>query len=330
MILRRKFSPFMAMELAPIASTSGEAIEWRGLIQRFETLLWTHTMRKFRDVLTSFYGPSPLRLTIDSQKHTFRSVIDFEFALDSRADFPAVHFSRLINVDAGELNQTALDLRRTERRLLDLVERSLGKPSELDKGLANIELESFSGDHQWNQIFRELRLQDSHYNDFKRAAVNNYLKYLRAQQNVLKRLHETSVEGGSEEANPSVGETAAFDSSTISSSEELSNRFQALPHGESVEVQLDAHDQLDFMLSRYPFTLIGGKAFLLIDETGQRYPLHPGKNYVGRQSGNDVVVDAAHRAVSRRHLIVEPVGESAAVLTDLSSHGTFVPPQCVV
>lgn len=95
-------------------------------------------------------------------------------------------------------------------------------------------------------------------------------------------------------------------------------------------VQLNSRGQRDFTLSRYAFTLIGGKAFLLIDETGQRYLLHPGKNYVGRQPENDVTVDAAQCAVSCRDLIVEPVGESAAVLTDMSPHGTFVPPQCVV
>ena len=297
---------------------------------RFEGLLSMQTMRKIRDVVMSLSADKPLRLTIDSQKLTFRRVIDFEFALESRTDFPVVHFPQLIKLNADELEQTARELRRIERRLLELVERSLDKPAVLGKGLDDIELELFSCDHQWDQIFRGLKLQDRQYDDFKRAALSNYLKYLRAQRNVLKSLFETSAIGSSGEMNLGPGETAIFDSSTIASAKESSDRYEALPRGESVGIQLDAHGQLDFMLSRYPFTLIGGKAFLLIDETGQRYPLHPGKNYVGRQPGNDVVVDAAHRAVSRRHLIVEPVGESAAVLTDLSSHGTFVPPQCVV
>lgn len=299
-------------------------------MKRFETWLPMYTIRKIRDVLMNLGEAKPLRLSVDSHRLSFRSVVDFEFALESRTDFPVGHFSRLIKLDADELEQTARDLRRIEHRLLDLIEQSLEKPTELGKGLAGMEPELFSGDHQWDQIFHGLRLQPRQYDNFKRVALSHYLKYLHSQRNVLKTLHETNAKGKSGELNLSPGETAIFDSGTIASSQESSGRLEALPRGESVGIQLDARCQLDFMLSRYPFTLIGGKAFLLIDETGQRYPLHPGKNYVGRQSGNDVVVDAAHRAVSRRHLIVEPGGESAAVLTDLSSHGTFVPPQCVV
>ena len=87
---------------------------------------------------------------------------------------------------------------------------------------------------------------------------------------------------------------------------------------------------MELVLSRHRFRLMGGKTFRLQDGSGSAYELHPGKNFVGRQAGNDVVVEAEYRAVSRRHLIVEPIGENTALLTDLSSHGTFVPPQCVV
>ncbi len=298
---------------------------------RPSAILLTQTMHKFRDALMRLGGvKKPLRLDIDSRRHTFRSVIDFEFALESRTDFPVEHFSRLIKLGPVELERTARDLRRIERRALDLIERALDEPAGLSADLADMELELFSSDHQWDQIFRGLVTQDRQYDEFKRVALSAYLKYLRARQNIMQSLNEASVERESGEVSLNPGETAIFDSSMPASSQDPSNHLEALPRGQSVGIQLDASGQLDFMLSRYPFTLIGGKAFLLIDDTGQRHPLHPGKNYVGRQQGNDVVVDAAHRAVSRRHLIVEPVGESAAVPTDLSSHGTFVPPQCVI
>ena len=256
-------------------------------------------------------------------------MVDFEFALESRTDYPTAHFAELIKLDAAELEQMARKIRRIERRLLDLVERSLESPDGLSPSLAKIELELFSDDHQWDQIFRGLVVIGRQYDAFKRVALSNYLKYLRARQSVINSLHDACVRRSASRAEPANSETLIFDSSAPPHSQDSATRFEALPRGESVGVQLDDQGQLDFMLSRYPFKLIGGKVFLLIDETGQRYPLHAGKNYVGREQSNDVVVNSAHRAVSRRHLIVEPIGEHAAVLTDLSSHGTFVPPQCV-
>jgi hypothetical protein len=40
-----------------------------------------------------------------------------------------------------------------------------------------------------------------------------------------------------------------------------------------------------------------------------------------------VVIDPAYLAISRKHVIIEPISENAALLTDISSHGTFVTPQ---
>jgi hypothetical protein len=38
-----------------------------------------------------------------------------------------------------------------------------------------------------------------------------------------------------------------------------------------------------------------------------------------------VVLDPVYRGVSRKHLIIEPVSETVALVTDISSHGTYVP-----
>ena len=173
----------------------------------------------------------PLRLDIDSRRHTFRSVIDFEFALESRTDFPVEHFSRLIKLGPVELERTARDLRRIERRALDLIERALDEPAGLSADLADMELELFSSDHQWDQIFRGLVTQDRQYDEFKRVALSAYLKYLRARQNIMQSLNEASVERESGEVSLNPGETAIFDSSMPASSQDRSNHLEALPRG---------------------------------------------------------------------------------------------------
>ena len=130
-----------------MASTPPRSSEWKGLMTRPSAILLTQTMYKLRDAVTSLVGGKrPLRLNIDSRRHTFRSVIDFEFALESRTNFPVAHFSRLIKLSPVELERTARDLHRIEHRALDLIKRSLDEPVVLAQGLADMELELFVRD----------------------------------------------------------------------------------------------------------------------------------------------------------------------------------------
>ena len=63
----------------------------------------------------------------------------------------------------------------------------------------------------------------------------------------------------------------------------------------------------------------------LADPDGNELPLGEGRNVVGRHAGNEVVVDARFREVSRRHVVIAPLGTQLALVTDLSAHGSFVP-----
>ena len=55
-------------------------------------------------------------------------------------------------------------------------------------------------------------------------------------------------------------------------------------------------------------------------------PIHcsRARTWWGAHIGCDVVLDAACKAISRTHLIVEPLANGRILLTDLSSHGTEV------
>jgi hypothetical protein len=65
------------------------------------------------------------------------------------------------------------------------------------------------------------------------------------------------------------------------------------------------------------------------DSSGVTHLLRSGRNVIGRHSGNEVVIDPAYLAISRKHVIIEPISENAALLTDISSHGTFITPKHV-
>jgi hypothetical protein len=81
------------------------------------------------------------------------------------------------------------------------------------------------------------------------------------------------------------------------------------------------------MMSKYRFRLTASDGIKIIDEAGHEYRLVRGRNAVGRHINNEVNIDNAYRSVSRKHLIAEPYAEHSVALTDLSAHGTFVPPQ---
>ena len=98
-----------------------------------------------------------------------------------------------------------------------------------------------------------------------------------------------------------------------------------IPRGEEIPVQLDPDSKMPILLSRHPFTLRLGDAAALLEDGGGELRLSPGRNVLGRHPDSDVMLDAAYRDVSRTHLLVEVVSATEARLTDLSSHGTFIP-----
>ena len=102
-----------------------------------------------------------------------------------------------------------------------------------------------------------------------------------------------------------------------------------LPRGESIPVRAAAGESIEVVLSRHPFTLRLDDPPVLIDDSGKVQELRTGRNVLGRHPDSDVMVDAAYRDASRTHAIIEIDADGALRITDLSSHGTFIPTQRV-
>ena len=135
--------------------------------------------------------------------------------------------------------------------------------------------------------------------------------------------------------NASLGHDVMSDRQTL---RELWQEFWALlcshlvpvGRGNTVCINLSAKHATEIKLAGHRFWLRAGPKPALVDQLGAVHPLHPGKNVVGREKHNDIVIDARYHNVSDKHLMVESVARQRALLTDLSTKGTFVPPQCVV
>ena len=79
------------------------------------------------------------------------------------------------------------------------------------------------------------------------------------------------------------------------------------------------------MLSKHKCSLVAKDGIQFIDHTGKSYTLGQGRNIIGRDTVSTVILDPSLRDISRLHLVIENVDHSSLQLTDLSSHGSFIP-----
>ena len=77
-------------------------------------------------------------------------------------------------------------------------------------------------------------------------------------------------------------------------------------------------------LAGHHFKLVEGDPSRLLGENGEEHILQQGKNLIGRELGNHIVVDSRYRDVSRTHLLIDLTDQPIVQFTDMSSHGTFV------
>jgi hypothetical protein len=267
---------------------------------------------------------------------------EFEFALRGRTEFPAARVRDLIALTPVELEDSAARIRQVERDFADILARAVHHPELIGEYFREIELKLFSNDHGWRETMEGLIRLSPAYDAYKRVALIKYMQYLRARQNIMRALFIEITKGDN---NVGIHATRKFEdatqltSSTTTifdvASKESGNKedhsygnggsYTPLAKGETVTLYLGEEREVELLLAGNRLRLYTGRESYLADDDDNTYPLHAGKNLVGRHSVCDVMLDPACRAVSRNHLIVQPVSAWEVQLTDLSAHGTEVP-----
>ena len=169
-------------------------------------------------------------------------------------------------------------------------------------------------------------------------ALVKYMQYLVSRQEVVKSLYANRhVHNGAQARATSESAvyrpTARFRETmllNLNESDELDRfcaSFSRLPKGETVEVDLDQERAIDLLLGKHQCRILLDDRLLFVDQSGHDSELHVGRNIVGRDATSDVIIDSSLRDVSRKHLIVESDGARQLKLTDISSHGTSLPPK---
>ncbi|MEM7540525.1 MAG: FHA domain-containing protein [Pseudomonadota bacterium] len=280
-----------------------------------------------------------LTLQIADEPISFATLAEFEFALSGRTNVPATKIADLMLLNADDLKREAKNIKRVEKRFVEILSNSIENPGAIRKLVGEVDVQVFSNDHDWREIFKALNREGDEYDELRRVAVVKYMQYLRSRQDVIKQTYklkhkaepmiaepspDQTVMNPMEETKDFLKETNIFDAMSLDPNAENVDEFTRIPKGEAVKVTLSGDQTIEVKLSKHPFKLNFG-AMEFIDENGAVYRLGDGKNIIGRDSVCNVCVDNSLRDVSRMHLIIEPLDSGETRFTDLSSHGTFIP-----
>jgi len=279
-----------------------------------------------------------LDISIDGESLLFHSPEDFEFALSGRASLPASKIAALSRLSDEELLREAEAIRAVEQRFNAALSGTLEDITTVGPLLKTMEPSIISQDHNWRSIIGALNDADVIPETYKKIALVKYMQYLTSRQEVVKSLYSNRQPRESGEARPSNGTpvhrpTARFRETMLlnlngGSDLELDDAsFSRLPKGETVEVDLDDDSAIDLLLANHQCRILMRDRLTFVDQNGHDSELRVGRNVVGRDATNDIIMDANLRDVSRKHLIVESDGVRQIKLTDISSHGTSLPPR---
>jgi hypothetical protein len=291
-------------------------------------------------MLTNFFSRG-LSLEIGGKTITFNSLADFEFSLNGRTNVPSSKLADLAKKSPQELKQEAKSIKAVEKRFVEFLSRDMEDSTNVSTLLHELDFHIFSQDHGWRDIMISLSDKNEDYNELKKLALVKYMQYLTSRQELIKltysnlRQHEKRAEresGERPQTNSSISdslpkfkETVVLDSSIVEVQPPGEENFTRMPKGESVLLPFSKGKELKLLLSKHNYRLIAGDTLTIVDDEGHKQSLQEGKNIIGRDNVCNVILENSYRDISRLHLIIERLDNQTVRMTDLSSHGTYLP-----
>ena len=141
----------------------------------------------------------------------FRSMLEFEFALTSRAAFPASRVHDLMTHSPMQLEAAAARIRDVERNFTRVLARSVKEPELTGELFRELDLKLFSKDHGWRDIMEGLMRLTPDFDEYKRVALIRYMQYLRARQIIMRRAFVEKTRDDDEaclHATPAMGDSS--------------------------------------------------------------------------------------------------------------------------
>ena len=286
----------------------------------------------------------PLEIQVGEQTLKFSSVGDFEFAVAGRVSVPSKKITDMVKFSPDQLQKEARTIKEIEKKFVSILSKSIEDANSINRAIRELDPLIFSHDHNWRDIVSGLNEGEDEFNAFRRVALVKYMQYLSARQEIIKYLYsekkkmlnEPMAESAKEiDENDDTGgfretlvlENTIFEpiASDRKNGKNGSGDFERMPKGEAITITLAPETEMTVMLSKHKCSLIAKDGIQFTDHTGKKYTLAKGRNIIGRDTVSTIILDPSLRDISRLHLIVENIDDSSLRLTDLSSHGCFIP-----
>jgi hypothetical protein len=287
-------------------------------------------------MLNNFFS-KPLELQVGEQTLKFNSVGDFEFAVAGRVAVPSKKITGMVKFTPEQLQKEARTIKEIEKKFVAILSKSIEDTNSINRAIRELDPLIFSQDHGWRDIISSLNAGDEEFNPFRRVALVKYMQYLSARQEIIKYLYSEKKKMLNEPVKSSDNnekgefretlmlENTIFEPGAADNEQKASSDFERMPKGEAITVTLKPGAEMDIMLSKHKCRLIAKDGIQFVDQTGKSYTLGKGRNIIGRDTVSTVILDPSLRDISRLHLVIENFDDSSLQITDLSSHGSFMP-----
>ena len=282
-----------------------------------------------------FYRPT--KLQVGGQLLTFYSIADFEFSLNGRTTLPVKKITELVKQSPHLLHKEAATIKEIEKKFVAILSQSIENPQSINQALRELDNTVFSQDHGWRSLMAALNTGGDELNPYRRVALVKYMQYLASRQEIIKylysdkqaapRVNPPALETPQDQQTDKLSGTLILDGPMVETLTGMAgDTLERLPKGEAISINMEKNRNIDMRLSKHKCKLSAKNGIEFIDQGGKHHPLKPGKNVIGRDLNSTIKVDAELRDVSRLHLLIENLGDNVVRLTDMSSHGTFLPP----
>lgn len=270
-----------------------------------------------------------LEVEIAGCPQKFDDVEQFGQFLDLRLEVPAATVKRMAALDGHALAREARHVSRAYKNAVDIMVRAAETGQSVIRLWRQLDISRVPDDHDWPSILFAVGNADQVPDGFHRVAIAHYIRYLDARRNLTDSLqHEIQkFESASNQPVVPLSMRGLLDQEPRFTTTRHSI-YARLPRRRSITVNFATQPNLTLYLARNRFLLKQYEGSLqLLGQDGVTYVLHSGRNTIGRSSQCDIRVQTSQSDISREHLLIEVDETGQVSLTDLSSRGTYVPPE---
>jgi len=276
----------------------------------------------------------PVELKVGEHVLSFESVADFDFCLAGRVAVPSKKITDLVKFSTEQLKKEARTIKDIEKRFVNILSESIENNASINRSMRELDPLIFSQDHSWREIIAALHSGGEELNEFRRIALAKYMQYLSSRQEIIKYLYNEKKKLLKEPSDIDAPTTLEFKETLLLDNtvfeetpdeEKQKRETERMPKGEVVTVTLAPNEEMEIILSKHKCKLSAKNGIQFTDQAGRTYSLQKGRNVVGRDTVSNIMMEPTLRDISRLHLVIENFGNNSLQLTDLSSHGTYIP-----